>query len=236
MSMYDALKSTYHTLVPARVRTFLFQNPLTRVPRDWVVRAVERHASDDEIYTDEYFRTVIDPTAAISAPVMADSLVRFFSPKSAVDVGCGTGQLLMALAKHGVSVRGLEFARTALAICRERGLEVQPFDLEKEQAIDWKADLVVSTEVAEHLPAKCAERYVDLICGMADNLFITAATPGSGGTDHANEQPNSYWIEKITRRGFGYLEGQSMKWRDEWKAAGIQEWYWKSAMAFRRRR
>jgi SAM-dependent methyltransferase len=232
--MYNALKSTYHALFPARLRTFLFQNRLARVPRGWVLRMVEGWAGDEEMYTDEYFRTVVDPTGAISAPTMAKSLAEFVRPATAIDVGCGTGQLMMALARHGVSVRGLEFAKPALAICRERGLDVQPFDIEQNQNIDWKADLVVSTEVAEHLPARCADRYVDLLCAMGNTVFMTAAVPGTGGTDHANEQPNSYWIEKMSQRKYCFLETPSYHWRQDWQASGVQSWYCQSAMLFRR--
>jgi len=234
MSLYSYLRGAYHTVLPRRIRTFLWTNRLTRIPREWLLRRAEGLASDQELYDEEYFRTTVDPTGARSAPVMAQSIVSAVHPASVVDVGCGTGQLLMAFASLGVGVRGLEFAEPAIRICQSRGLDVKKFDIEQDAAHDLSADLVVSTEVAEHLPERFADRYVDLLCKIAKVVFITAAVPGTTGTDHVNEQPNEYWIAKFKDRGYDYLEEQSNCWRNEWKAAGVESWYCASAMLFRR--
>jgi SAM-dependent methyltransferase len=234
MFAYRMLKGLYHR-VPARVRTFLWYNPLTRGPREWIIRRAEKLAAHDELYTRQYFQTAVDPQAAASAPAMVASMVQELRPASVVDVGCGTGQILLSFQKSGVSGRGLEYSDAALEICRERGLDVQKFDLEQEAQPSLRADLVVSTEVAEHLPPRCADRYVDLLCSIADTAFITAAIPGQTGTDHVNEQPNAYWIEKFAQRSFGFEEEQSHRWRREWAAANVAPFYRESAMLFKRR-
>jgi len=233
MAVYHLLKSAYRVL-PRRLRTFLWTNPVTRGPREWLLRRAERLATHAEMYDRDYFQNVVDAAAARSAPIMAGKMHDALHPSSVVDVGCGTGQMLLAFQKLGASCRGLEYSEAALAICRERGLDVVKFDLEQEQSLDWRADLVVSTEVAEHLPASCADRYVDLLCRTSDQIMITAAVPGSTGTDHVNEQPNEYWIAKLVARGFEYDQPLSYRWRDEWRDAGVDTWYWNSAMFFRR--
>ena len=235
MSAYRALKSIYHALLPARVRTFLVMNPIARKPRMLLSRIVEHFARHDEIYDREYYEVGVDGAAATSAPHMVRALINEVHPASVVDVGCGTGQVLMSFRESGVSaVRGLEYSAAALEMCQKRGLEVKPFDIESDTAVDWRADLVVSTEVAEHLPERCADRYVDLLTNVADTVFLTAATPDQGGTDHVNEQPNAYWIEKFRRRSFEYDQATSMRWREEWRAAGVAGFYCNSAMLFRR--
>jgi hypothetical protein len=89
-------------------------------------------------------------------------------------------------------------------------------------------------EVAEHLPARVAERYVGLLAGLAPVIVFTAAPPGQGGADHVNEQPPSYWIEKFSRRGFAHDEARSRAWRARWKASGkVQGWYYRNLMLFR---
>ncbi|HEY7090386.1 MAG TPA: hypothetical protein VH518_19980, partial [Tepidisphaeraceae bacterium] len=65
-------------------------------------------------------------------------------------------------------------------------------------------------------------------------VFITAAVPGQRGTDHVNEQPNSYWIAKFAERGFTYNDATSMTWRARWRERGVAEWYCASAMLFRK--
>jgi SAM-dependent methyltransferase len=235
MSAYRALKAMYHGLFPTKLRTFLVTNPIARKPRMLLSRAVERFARHDEIYDRAYFEVGLDGIAATSAPHMVRSLVQEVHPSSVVDVGCGTGQVLMSFRESGVSaVRGLEYSAAALGMCQQRGLEVKPFDIESNARVDWRADLVVSTEVAEHLPKRCADHYVDLLISIADTVFLTAATPDQGGTDHVNEQPNAYWIEKFRGRSFEYDEATSMRWRQEWLAAGVAGFYCNSAMLFRK--
>jgi SAM-dependent methyltransferase len=234
MSLYHNLKKGYSSILPAHVRTFLWQNPITRGPREWLLRRVERLATHEEIYDATYFEKAVDPSSAASAPYIARSLIEACHPRSVVDVGCGTGQILLALAALGVPGRGLEYSDAAIRMCRDRGLEVRKHDIENDNPpADWHADLVVSTEVAEHLPARCADRFVDLLCGIADCIFLTAAVPGNTGTDHVNEQPNQYWIQKLRDRGYVYDETASNSWRQSWKSAGVAEWYCQSAMLFR---
>ncbi len=234
MRAYRVLKSIYHAVLPPRVRTFLWQNPVTRGPREWMLRRAERLATHDEMYDQTYYERAVDPLAASSAPVIARSLIDATRPRTLVDVGCGTGAILAEFGRQGVSGRGLEYSEAAIKICRGRGLDVIKYDIEHDAPVDWKADLVVSTEVAEHLPASCADKYVDLLCGIAGSVFVTASPPGQTGTDHVNEQPNEYWVEKFARRGMRYDEGTSLNWRRAWRDAGVAECYCESAMLFRR--
>ena len=154
----------------------------------------------------------------------------------ALDVGCGTGALLEALKKRGCAqVFGLEYSDAALTYCRERGLEVRQFDLERDQFCDDRTfDVAISMEVAEHLPARMADTYIELINQLSDRIVFTAATPGQGGDDHVNEQPHSYWIAKFNARGFAYDAERSARWQAEWYERDIAECYAKNVMLFRR--
>jgi hypothetical protein len=96
-------------------------------------------------------------------------------------------------------------------------------------------DVVVSIEVAEHLPGIVADRYVDLLTRLSRVVVFTAAPPGQGGADHVNDQPPSYWVTKFQQRGFEHAEELSHRWRESWKAAGdVESWYYKNLMVFRR--
>lgn len=190
---------------------------------------LERRARHDEVYDEQYFRT-IDQESARAAAVIVPALVRAFAPRRVIDVGCGSGAMLMEFANQGAEVLGLEHAITALEICRERGLRVQHFDLEAPEPIGEWADLAISTEVAEHLPEPCADSYVELLCSLSDRVVITAATPGQGGTDHVNEQPHEYWIQKFEARGFKLDEPRTLAWRRQWAQAAIASCYWRNVM------
>jgi SAM-dependent methyltransferase len=224
-------------VVPEGVRDALYKatpGPLKGLRRN-VIRWAESTGRHDEIYDKAYYDKFVEPTMAMSAEAIAQSITATFAPRSVIDVGCGTGLLLASLARRGVSVVGLEYSVAALELCRARGLDVRAFDIENEAPPPLVADLVVSTEVAEHLPEACAGRYVDLLCRLSDTVVMSAAVPGSGGTDHTNEQPNQYWIDRLEAKGRSYESDLSEAWRHEWKKLGVAQCFYSSLMIFSRK-
>lgn len=234
MSAYRVARSLWSTLLPVRVRDALW-SAMPRPARKLkiaAVRSLARGARHDEIYDGEYYQRLVEPTMADSCRAMADSIVRDLDPRRVIDLGCGTGLLLLALREAGIAATGLELSAAALRICRTRGLNVIAFDIEQDAPPPIEADIAISTEVAEHLPASCAERFVDLLCSMAPRVVFTAAEPSIGSTDHVNEQPTSYWIEKFARRGRAPDEAMTQRWRSEWKRRGVAPCFHSSLMVF----
>jgi SAM-dependent methyltransferase len=169
--------------------------------------------------------------------VIAEDIVAYFKPASVLDVGCGGGALLQSLKSHGVRGLGLEYSEPALQMCRAREVSVLKFDLERDEWTQNETfDVAVSTEVAEHLPEGCADRLVHLLCRAANTIIFTAAPPGQGGTDHVNEQPPEYWIEKFSHHAFMLDEPLTLKWRRAWKARRIVSFYYQNLLIFRRDR
>ena len=66
-------------------------------------------------------------------------------------------------------------------------------DLKKHFRIDRQFDLVLSLEVAEHLPPQCAQILVDSLTRLGPVIVFSAAIPYQGGTNHLNEQWPTYW-------------------------------------------
>lgn len=190
----------------------------------------------DIIYDEKFFLESIDPPARLSAPAISRSIIEAFSPSTVIDVGCGTGALLMELKSLGATVSGLEYSRVGLEMCQSRGLDVHRFDLESDEipAGLGHFDVLISMEVAEHLPETLADRYVELICSLSDTVVFTAAVPGQGGRDHVNEQPHDYWISKFEARGYRHDDQLSNDWRENWKAEGVVLWYYQNIMVFTR--
>jgi cyclopropane fatty-acyl-phospholipid synthase-like methyltransferase len=167
---------------------------------------------------------------------MARSIFECFHPETLIDVGCGTGALLKAFRGLGCEVRGLEYSDAGLAYCQSRSLPVEKFNIEMDLlATKEHHDVAVSFEVAEHLPIWTADRFVELLRGLAPAIVMSAATPGQGGHHHLNEQPHSYWIEKFHRRGYLFDLLTSVRFSSEWKASGAAYWYCDNVMVFRRR-
>jgi SAM-dependent methyltransferase len=245
MSFYLIVKTTYKTVLPNAVRVAIFRNmpESLKMMRAYLIRELGKYAKHDELYDEKYYEGFLVPSIAKSYEVIAESIVRSFSPKSTVDVGCGRGQLLLELKKRGVVCRGLELSSIALKICRYNGLDVIKFDIELDKLPkDVKADVVVSTEVAEHLPERCSDRFVGILCAIADNIVMTAAEPArtweemKRGHDHVNEQPKEYWIDKFVDKGFKYCEDISTQFRREWKEREVSPWFLPGLMIFQKER
>jgi SAM-dependent methyltransferase len=204
--------------------------PLLNGARSRLVRSL---MTSDDVYGADYCAE-LDQEALSSAGAIVRSVLRDFAPRSAIDVGCGTGAILAALAAAGVRCTGLERSKAALAYCRGRGLNVVPYDLtsRNDRPFGSGFDVVLSLEVAEHLPKQAADRFVGLLTRLGKRVIFTAATPGQGGRDHVNEQPAEYWIERFARHGFSLDEARSLKWREEWKEAGTAPWYNRNLLVF----
>jgi 2-polyprenyl-3-methyl-5-hydroxy-6-metoxy-1,4-benzoquinol methylase len=218
--MLSKIRSFYSRFTPEVIRnSSLMKKAKGTLPHELMYDA------EYFVHVEQYARQA---AYSISASIMAD-----LNPHSAIDVGCGTGALLEALRSRGCDVLGLEYAESALKYCLSRKLNVHKFDLERQSTnSDYRFDVAISTEVAEHLPESCADRYVDLLTTVAPQIVFTAATPGQGGRDHVNEQPASYWIEKFAARDFTFKEDLSQAWRRQWQQADIARWYWMNLMIF----
>lgn len=231
-SIYRVCKDVWHSM-PLSVRDQLRQNPLGRWMVGTVVNQTIKGARHQEIYDELYYQRV-DECAVAAAPVMVGSMIKKFRPKTLIDVGCGTGALLAEFTRNGVSCTGFEYSERGLAKCRANGLNVHAFDLEQDAPLPEKGpfDVATSFEVAEHLPASLADRFVELLCSLSSQVVLTAATPGQGGLDHVNEQPLEYWIEKFRKRGAKLDEETTAAFRSDWKSINIAKWYSDNVMVF----
>ena len=221
MSGYSILKAIYRGMgSPADKLIFSGETWVSRGflrAKGWL----ENRATHDEIYDRQYYAKYFDEVAESAVP-MAALIVEREAPRTCIDVGCGSGEVLLEMSKLGVSCVGFDNSSAALEICRERGLEVHQLDLTAGTKPTKSADLVISTEVAEHLPPEIADAYVAYLVASGDVIYMTAATPGQGGTMHLNEQPYEYWIEKFQAAGVTYDQAGTESAREIWAANGVE--------------
>lgn len=150
-------------------------------------------------------------------------LIEKFDVKSMVDVGCGTGETVRWFAQHGCVVAGVDGLPWNVQKCRERGPELvaqHDFTVDGPCLFDGRdficdgsrvkditlpielVDLIWCADVVEHI----AEEYVDNILQTLRQGKVLAMCQGTeananDGWHHVNNQPESYWVEKLAAVG-----------------------------------
>lgn len=120
---------------------------------------------EDEIfvvYDDDYVRHYGDPALAEQMYRLALDIFAEQEPGRVLEVGCGNGHTLRALADLGYTVRGCEVNAAAARHCEEQGFDVKalPFEKYRVPPPNARFDYVVSIHVVEHVaePAAFAEK------------------------------------------------------------------------------
>lgn len=157
--------------------------------------------------------------ASILLPLVFDLI----KPQSMLDVGCGLGTWLTVGDKLGANdylgVEGHVISSDELVIPSEKLLL---HDLRNHFDLGRQFDLVISLEVAEHLPESAAETFVASLVRHGEAILFSAAIPNQGGQNHLNEQWPKYWMEHFSKHGYVFYDVIRPKvWDDD----RVDFWY-----------
>jgi SAM-dependent methyltransferase len=156
-------------------------------------------------YSKEFFENQI--TAKDSIQEIIPVILQFVKPQSVVDVGCGIGVWLAQFREHGIQdflgIDGDYINSSLLEIPVENFF---PHDLKKPLTQLKKFDLVISIEVAEHIPIEFSDNFIQTLTNLGDVIVFSAAVPFQGGTFHVNEQWPAYWIKKFKEKGYDPID------------------------------
>lgn len=155
-----------------------------------------------EHYNEEFYDRQVAGSVS-SAEVILGLLYDFYQPQSVIDVGCGRGAWLSVAESLGTKkLIGLDGHWNTKDKLLSRNIDFTSVDLEGSIDIREKYDLCISLEVAEHLAGKRAKTFVENLCKASNVVFFSAAIVNQGGTNHINEQWQSYWIELFQANGY----------------------------------
>lgn len=156
-------------------------------------------------YSKEFFEVQI--TGKSSAKEIIPILLKFVTPQSVVDVGCGIGIWLAIFREHGIQdFLGIDGDYVDPSLLEIPVENYYPYDLKMIIPPMKKFDLVISIEVAEHIPIEFADNFIETLTKLGDVIVFSAAVPFQGGTSHVNEQWPAYWIKKFAEKGYDPID------------------------------
>lgn len=153
----------------------------------------------------------------------AERIVSGIGPRSVLDAGCAKGLLVEALRDREVAAYGIDASAYAIAQVRD---DIKPYCWVGSVAdpLLQRYDLIVCTEVLEHLPPEDGRRAIANLCRSSDDILISTTPDDYRDPTHLNVRPPEYWATAFAECGF---------WRDvNYDAAFIAPW----AMRFRKGR
>lgn len=151
------------------------------------------------------------------APIICKAIAEIFEPKTLVDVGCATGDLVAEFVRMGIDAYGIEGSRHAephLECAMDR---VHFHDLREPLPSHFgKFDLVLCFEVAEHIEPEFSTQFVTTLCVMGHRILMSAAPPGQGGHHHVNCRHTYYWVDLMAAQGFYRQSAIESELRLQW--------------------
>jgi SAM-dependent methyltransferase len=153
------------------------------------------------------------------ARILTEELPDF---QSATDFGCGNGYLVGALRDAGKYAVGIDGSHSVL----KYDPSITIADIVNPLVGMPCSDLVICTEVAEHIEEKYADALLDNLCRPEPKtIFFSAAESGYGGHLHVNEQPRKYWIDKFGKRGYVVDHIRTQRIAERLRLTNRQTWW-----------
>ncbi|MBC7934606.1 MAG: methyltransferase domain-containing protein [Rhizobacter sp.] len=182
-------------------------------------------------YYDDAFYAELNDGSYLSAKKILPVINELFKPASVVDIGCGVGYWVKVW-KDDLQVNdvlGIEGTYMTQDLYELDKQYLMTADLKMPLTLPKKYDLVMSMEVAEHIPEDHADIFIKNLVDAGDIILFSAAIKGQLGTYHINEQMPEYWAEKFKKHNYKVVDFiRPAIWND----TSIAYWYRQNTLLF----
>ncbi len=167
-----------------------------------------RYADIDSDYPAEYFPKAEPPRVKEFVDIVIDQYVKLtgMNLSTIFEFGCGGGWYSKEFMNRKINVRAFEGSSSGIKSCSERGFfRAVKVDLRRHIPLDGFADMVICTEVAEHIEPPFHGRFIDHLTRYSNLVWFSAEAPHTNRphVGHPGEMPLEYWIKLFAFFGYG---------------------------------
>ena len=151
---------------------------------------------------------------------MASYIAKRISPHDVLEFGSGLGYLSRYIVDNSPVKESYCIEPNKIkGVYRENGypklLNIDIFKENEPKEIQKKFDLIISIEVAEHIPRTNHDKLFDFLTSHADNWIVfSGAHIGQGGHGHIAERSEDEWKEEFVKRGMIFQEKMTKEIRE----------------------
>src|SRR6476660_3644504 len=183
---------------------------------------LDAHQDKIAAYGREFYEETV-PGALRSARAIVPIVLAHLPVRSAVDIGCGHGAWLHALEECDVTdIIGYDGTYVDQSKLLMHPANFRVIDLHDAFEIDRTFELAISLEVAEHLPKRLAQQFIQRLVSAAPIVLFSAAIPGQIGHYHINVQWQDYWRSIFKTFGFHPVD---LVRPHIWGHSDVEYWY-----------
>lgn len=127
-------------------------------------------------------------------------------PTTILEMGSGGGWFGKRFDELGFVIIGNEGTIAGIEACEKRGFHlVVQIDFRNAQTFESKYDIVLCTEVAEHIEPPFSATLIKSICDASDLVWFSFEEPNTNPAHvhHCNEMPTKFWVNLFEFYGYG---------------------------------
>lgn len=176
------------------------------------------------------FYEALQQSSITSAREIVPLVLSLVQARRVVDVGCGTGEWLLAFMECGVEeILGIDGAWVDPLRLKILPARFRQHDLRLPLRLAERFDLVISLETAEHLPEAVAGIFIESLTKLGPVVLFSGAIPFQGGTGHVNEQWPDYWSTHFHKHGYVAIDCLR---KQIWNNQNVACWYAQNLLLF----